>query len=491
MSLLTFSENAREAEAVTDSGRRPHVATVPSWFVVPVLIATEALSVVLTFTVAAGLSSLLPFVFHPTLLDAVRIGGAVAIVYLMIERVGYVRAAGFPATELNRFSYVLKQWMLSCFAFLLIIFFLKKADEVPRFYACLAAGCCLISLYATRLSVHRVVSILIARGRIRPQSVILIAESPAASLVDNEAHLQSHGFKIALKATLPARRGSLNQQRETFARLIDKIQSTVENEDVREIVIVGSVDDVQKLDELLAALRAIPLGVRFFPNTNVSKYIAGGATAIGSRRLFELQRAPLTLMERALKRFVDIFGACAALILLAPFLLIVAAMIKLDSDGPVIFRQTRIGFGGRPFKILKFRSMRVIEDGEVLHQATHGDQRVTRIGRWMRANSVDELPQLFNVLRGEMSLIGPRPHARAHHKLYRSSVTSYAFRHHVRPGMTGWAQANGYRGETPTLDLMSKRVEHDLWYIRHWSFWLDIKTAVLTLRTLLSSSNAY
>jgi len=491
MSLLAFSENGRDSDAGNDSG--PPVTRVPSWFVVPVLIAAEALSVVLTFTMAAGLSSLLPFIYHPSLLDSVRIGSAVALVYLVIERVGYVRATGFAATELSRFPYLLKQWVLSCSVFLLIVFFLKKSDEVPRFYACLAAVCCLSSIYVTRLSVYRLVNILIARGRIRGQSVILVAESPAPSLDDNEAHLKRHGFEIALKATLPAPASgqSASQQHRIITCLIERIQSVVESEKVAEIVIVGCLSDVGRLDVLLSSLRDIPLAVRFLPNADIGKYVGGRVIAIGSRPLFELQRAPLTLLERSLKRGVDILGACAALILLAPFLLTVAAMIKLDSPGPILFRQTRIGFGSRPFKILKFRSMRVIEDGEVLQQATYGDQRVTRVGKWMRATSVDELPQLFNVLRGEMSLIGPRPHARAHHNFYRNSVTSYAFRHHVKPGMTGWAQANGYRGETPTLDLMSKRVEYDLWYIRHWSFWLDIKTAVLTLRTLFSSSNAY
>ncbi|MDO8877972.1 MAG: sugar transferase, partial [Pseudolabrys sp.] len=149
-------------------------------------------------------------------------------------------------------------------------------------------------------------------------------------------------------------------------------------------------------------------------------------------------------------------------------------------------RQKRNGFNGSVFSIYKFRSMRVLEDGAHIPQATRDDPRVTRLGRWLRRTSIDELPQLFNVLTGDMSLVGPRPHAVAHNNEYQTVVSNYAFRHHVKPGITGWAQVNGLRGKTQTVDLMAKRVEFDLWYINHWSLWLDlriiIKTALMTAR---------
>jgi lipopolysaccharide/colanic/teichoic acid biosynthesis glycosyltransferase len=157
--------------------------------------------------------------------------------------------------------------------------------------------------------------------------------------------------------------------------------------------------------------------------------------------------------------------AAGVIILFAPLLVLVALAIKLDSHGPILFRQTRIGFSGRPFRILKFRTMSSQDDSPVVRQATRDDQRITRVGRWLRRTSVDELPQLVNVLRGNMSLVGPRPHALAHDNQYTQMIANYSFRHHVKPGLTGWAQICGYRGETPTLDLMEKRVQHDLWYI--------------------------
>jgi undecaprenyl-phosphate galactose phosphotransferase/putative colanic acid biosynthesis UDP-glucose lipid carrier transferase len=187
-------------------------------------------------------------------------------------------------------------------------------------------------------------------------------------------------------------------------------------------------------------------------------------------------------LEQALKRSVDVLCAFVGIVMLAPLMLVTTLLIKLDSRGPVLFTQSRDGFNGRSFRVIKFRTMSVLEDGLFIRQATRGDPRVTRLGRWLRWTNIDELPQLFNVLRGEMSLVGPRPHATAHNNAYAQSIAAYAFRHHVKPGITGWAQVNGYRGETKTVDLMAKRVELDLWYINNWSIWLDTK---ILLRTLL------
>jgi undecaprenyl-phosphate galactose phosphotransferase/putative colanic acid biosynthesis UDP-glucose lipid carrier transferase len=167
--------------------------------------------------------------------------------------------------------------------------------------------------------------------------------------------------------------------------------------------------------------------------------------------------------------------------LLSPLMLLAALLIKFDSRGPVLFKQKRNGFNGRVFPIYKFRSMRVLEDGDRIRQATRNDPRVTRVGLWLRRTSIDELPQLLNVLRGDMSVVGPRPHAVAHNNEYQTVVSNYAFRHHVKPGITGWAQVNGFRGETQTVEIMAKRVEYDLFYINHWSLWLDIRILVKTL----------
>jgi exopolysaccharide biosynthesis polyprenyl glycosylphosphotransferase len=188
---------------------------------------------------------------------------------------------------------------------------------------------------------------------------------------------------------------------------------------------------------------------------------------------------------------LDVTLATATLVVLLPLLAAVSAAIKLDSRGPVMFRQRRKGFNGNEFAIYKFRTMTVLEDGAVVPQARQGDERVTRLGRLLRATSIDELPQLINVLRGDMSLVGPRPHALAHDDKYSDLIGNYAFRHNVKPGITGWAQVNGLRGETAKLELMQKRLDLDLWYINNWSMWLDMWIILRTCIELGRGRNAY
>jgi Undecaprenyl-phosphate glucose phosphotransferase len=228
-------------------------------------------------------------------------------------------------------------------------------------------------------------------------------------------------------------------------------------------------------------LSVLPIPIYLVPDENVVRYLGRRPVNIGTTWAAEIQRAPLTMIEQFVKRCFDMIGATLVLLLLAPLMLLAALLIKLDSHGPVFFVQTRNGFNGHAFRIVKFRTMRVLEDGNIIRQATRNDPRVTRLGRWLRRTNIDELPQLFNVLNGEMSLVGPRPHAVAHNNEYDKLIANYALRNHVKPGITGWAQVNGYRGETPTTDLMEQRVERDLWYINNWSLWLDIRILFRTL----------
>jgi exopolysaccharide biosynthesis polyprenyl glycosylphosphotransferase len=180
-------------------------------------------------------------------------------------------------------------------------------------------------------------------------------------------------------------------------------------------------------------------------------------------------------------RTLDVAVACLALLVLAPLLVLVALAIRLDAPGPVLFRQTRTGLSGRVFRIYKFRTMRVLEDGPEVRQACRSDARVTCVGRLLRRTHLDELPQLLNVLRGEMALVGPRPHALAHDQHYGREIPAYRLRFQVKPGMTGWAQVNGARGETPTLEHMQRRIDLDLWYAENRSLWLDLQILVRTV----------
>ncbi|HTW35605.1 MAG TPA: exopolysaccharide biosynthesis polyprenyl glycosylphosphotransferase [Rhizomicrobium sp.] len=197
------------------------------------------------------------------------------------------------------------------------------------------------------------------------------------------------------------------------------------------------------------------------------------------------------LSDRPAKRVFDLTVAAMLIVLLAPVMAAIALLVRLDSRGPVFFRQTRTGLRGRPFAIIKFRSMAVLEDGESIVQATKDDSRTTRLGRILRKTSLDELPQLFNVLRGEMSLVGPRPHAIAHDRHYGALIDNYAIRQRVKPGITGWAQVNGFRGATPTLALMQARIRHDVWYAQRAGLAFDLRILLATPFAILGQRNAY
>jgi len=200
---------------------------------------------------------------------------------------------------------------------------------------------------------------------------------------------------------------------------------------------------------------------------------------------------PFYGINALIKRASDIALASAILALVSPLMLAVAIGIKLSSPGPVLFKQRRYGVDGREIIVYKFRTMTVLEDGNVIKQATRNDRRVTRFGALLRQTSLDELPQFFNVLQGRMSVVGPRPHAVAHNEMYRRLIKGYMIRHKVRPGITGLAQVNGFRGETDTLDKMKGRIEHDLEYLRNWSLQLDLQIVVKTIFVLLKKPDAF
>jgi putative colanic acid biosynthesis UDP-glucose lipid carrier transferase len=247
----------------------------------------------------------------------------------------------------------------------------------------------------------------------------------------------------------------------------------------------------EEIVEAAAELEVLPIDVQLCPDAMSVPSLIAGTRGSNGLVLIDLQRPPLDARGILLKAAMDYVLAAIAVAGLAPLMLAIAAAIKLNSRGPVFFVQSRHGYNHRVVRVFKFRTMTVAEDGAVVTQAVRGDKRVTQVGRFLRRTSLDELPQLFNVLRGELSLVGPRPHALAHNESYESLVNRYANRHKVKPGITGWAQVNGCRGETKTPADMLKRVEFDLHYIKHWSPWLDIQILARTALVPFFSSNAY
>ena len=246
-----------------------------------------------------------------------------------------------------------------------------------------------------------------------------------------------------------------------------------------------------RIQALLEALHDTTASIYFVPDLFVSDLIQGRMDSVNGLPVIAVCESPLTGLNGVLKRASDIVLSLVILAGLSPLLLSTAIAVKLTSRGPVIFRQRRYGLDGREIIIWKFRSMTVAEDGEAIRQARPGDARLTPIGAFLRHTSLDELPQFFNVLQGRMSIVGPRPHAVAHNEQYRKLIRGYMVRHKIRPGITGWAQVNGYRGETETLEKMKKRVDFDLDYLRNWSLRFDLYIVMRTIWTVTKGDNAY
>ncbi len=227
------------------------------------------------------------------------------------------------------------------------------------------------------------------------------------------------------------------------------------------------------------------------PDVFIFDLLNSRQTSIDGLPAISIYDTPFTFSDSVLKRGFDIFGSLAILSVIALPMLVIAAAVRLTSKGPAIFKQIRYGLDGKPIEVWKFRSMTVMDNGNVVKQATKGDARITPLGAFLRRTSLDELPQFINVLQGQMSIVGPRPHAVAHNEEYRRLIKGYMLRHKVKPGITGWAQINGWRGETDTLEKMENRVRYDIDYIRHWSIWLDVKIVFLTVFKGFVSKNAY
>jgi len=245
------------------------------------------------------------------------------------------------------------------------------------------------------------------------------------------------------------------------------------------------------IQELVKALSDTTASVYLIPDVFMFDLLHARSESINGLASISLIDSPMEGSSSLIKRLEDIAASSVILAVIAVPMLLIALAIKVTSPGPVLFRQLRYGLDGRPIKVWKFRSMTVQENGGDVRQASRDDVRVTPLGKVLRRTSLDELPQFFNVLMGDMSIVGPRPHAVAHNEQYRRLVSCYMLRHKVKPGITGWAQVNGWRGETNTLDKMQKRVEYDLDYIERWSVWLDLKIIALTLFKGFVNKNAY
>jgi putative colanic acid biosynthesis UDP-glucose lipid carrier transferase len=272
---------------------------------------------------------------------------------------------------------------------------------------------------------------------------------------------------------------------------IDDVVPYVKRHHVDAVYIALPITSDERIRRMVEALRDTTASVYFVPDTLPFDTIQGRVAQVGGIPLIAVLETPFYGLNAVLKRCTDVAVAALALALLWPLMLLIAAGVKLGSPGPALFRQRRYGLDGEEFRVFKFRTMTVCEDGARVDQATRGDARVTPLGALLRRTSLDELPQFLNVLEGSMSVVGPRPHAVAHNEQYRGLIGGYMLRHKVKPGITGWAQVNGLRGETESVERMRMRIEHDLDYLRHWSLSLDMRILLRTPFVVFKGPNAY
>jgi Undecaprenyl-phosphate glucose phosphotransferase len=385
--------------------------------------------------------------------------------------------------------------------FLSMLFLLKLGEHYSRgtFFLQLLAVC--TAVLWSRAEWHRVVQSAVARGAIQAQRVILIGDPAQRSSFGRD--LSARGINVVASLDAPGSAARVTARSEQPGSAEIDLSSIDIDKEVRlikptcrwllpdHVILLTTANCLQMTCQLSRCLSDLPVTVLVVLVDSPDVLATSRIVEFGHALAIEVLRQPLSAFDLFLKRSFDLIAAATGLVVLSPVLLLVALAIKLDSPGPVLFRQTRHGFNNTRIRVFKFRTMTTTEDGEQFRQAVRNDPRITRLGRLLRRTNIDELPQLLNVLLGQMSIVGPRPHATAHNKMFENRIGSFARRHNVKPGLTGWAQVNGCRGETDTLDKMERRVELDLQYIDNWSFFFDLRICVLTLFCKKAYANAF
>jgi len=375
--------------------------------------------------------------------------------------------------------------------FLSGLFLLKEADEYSRGAFIVQFLIVSLVVVGVRALTHNRLRASIARNEIEARRVVLIGrESHCRSVVDR---LVKSGLRIQAILPLPEMACGTPQERqgcpnEAYRKIIRQCRPLRPDD----ILVLATYQDLTGIEALTGALSELPASLHMMP-IGLEHILATSKFAeLGLLPTIQLLQQPLSIFDRFLKRSFDLIAASIGLVVLCPLLLLVAVMIKLESRGPAIFRQARHGFNNETIRVFKFRTMRTVEDGEQkFTQAVKNDPRITKFGSILRSTNIDELPQLVNVLLGEMSLVGPRPHPIALNLKFEDKLAPLFRRHNVKPGITGWAQVNGCRGETDTIEKMQERLRYDLYYIDHWSFLLDLQIIMMTLVSKRAYANAY
>ena len=428
-------------------------------------------------------------VYIPVILTAVLFAN------VLLNAVRSHRIASYR-TLLPQIGRVLSAWAAVMIVLMVGVFLFKASDLISRFWliAWLVSGAVVLVTY--RVLLRAMVQHLTAKGRLKRRAVIVGGGSDAAALIEQ---IQAGADKdVDLLGLFDDRDGERSPEVVSGYQKLGRVSELVEfarRTPVDLVIVSMPLSAEKRVLDMLTQLWVLPVDIRLSTHMSKLKFTDHAYSYVGELPVLDMADRPISDWNLVFKWIFDRMVALTAIILLSPIMLITAIAIKLESKGPVFFLQNRHGFNNELIRIYKFRSMRTdMLDASAAKLVTKNDPRVTRVGRFIRKTSIDELPQLFNVLRGELSIVGPRPHAlqaKAENKLYYEAVEGYFGRHRVKPGITGWAQINGWRGETDTIDKILQRVNHDLYYIENWSILLDAYIVFMTPFRLFNSENAY
>jgi Undecaprenyl-phosphate glucose phosphotransferase len=382
-------------------------------------------------------------------------------------------------------------WLVVQGCALALMFSLHRLDYVSRlwfaYWTAMSGGL----MIAGRLITHAILAHMRNAGLNLQQVAIVGSGRHCDAILRKIERSQDTGFRMRAAFNAAPGKARLNTRVPVYDDFDDFV-SFVRTQNVHEVWLALPLSEEPTILRFVNEFRDDLLNVRFIPDVRSLALFESGVTDLLGQPAINLVASPLSASAQLQKELFDRVFALGAIIAVSPALICIALAIKLTSRGPVLFRQNRKGADGRVFTIYKFRSMRMhTEQAGVLRQATRDDPRVTRVGAFLRRTSLDELPQFFNVLRGDMSVVGPRPHALEHDDLYQKVVSGYIHRYRIKPGITGWAQVNGFRGETDRIEKMEGRVAHDLYYLGNWSFGLDMRIIAATIFKGLRHTNAY
>lgn len=388
-------------------------------------------------------------------------------------------------------------WLVVVVSGLILVFTLHRTESISRLwfgYATLISGALIL---ATKLIVHLLLRVARRRG-LNYRTVALVGAPGFTRTLLGHLEQSAHaGFKPVCVFDTTQFTAQLTGSEARINRLptltdMNEFAEKVREEHINEVWLALPLSEEHTIYRFTRAFQNDFVTLRFIPDTRSLALFDHSLVDVLGLPTISLTGVPIPTPQMWPKLVFDRLFAFAALVLMMPLLVIIAVAIKLGSPGPVFFRQKRKGIDGRTFDIYKFRSMTVHREAEgVVTQASQHDARVTKVGAFLRRTSLDELPQFVNVLLGQMSVVGPRPHALEHDDLYKDLVYGYMHRYRIKPGITGWAQVNGYRGATRTVEKMEARVKFDLFYIHNWSFWFDIKIVLITLVKGFVGRNAY